>query len=137
MSFELRGKLEVLFDEQVISEKFKKREFVVVTADMYPQYIKMQATQDRCSLLDQFKVGDEIQVSFDLKGRPFTNREGQTMYFTNVEAWRITAPQAAQPQGGQAFPQQGGYNAAPMGGNTPPPPPPPVGNDDDEDALPF
>ncbi|MEH0156040.1 DUF3127 domain-containing protein [Limibacter armeniacum] len=114
MSFETRGKIEVIYPEQQISEKFKKREFVIEIQDgMYPQFIKMQLTQDRCSLIDGFQVGDQINVTFDLKGRPF-QKDGKTMYFTNVEAWRVSGADA------------------PSAGSTPgdvPPPPPPVGGD--------
>lgn len=124
MSFEIKGKVEVIYPEQQISEKFKKREFVIEVQDgMYPQHIKMQLTQDRCSLIDGYNVGDEINVTFDLKGRPY-QKQGETIYFTNVEAWRISAPVAPQ---------------APQAG-TPgdvPPPPPPVGGDDIGGELPF
>lgn len=91
MAYDLTGKLFEVFAEQQVSDKFKKREMVVEVPDgSYTQYIKLQLTQDKCSLLDSFKVGDEIKVAFNLNGKPFT-KNGTTMYFTSLTAWRIEA----------------------------------------------
>ncbi|AZQ62266.1 MULTISPECIES: DUF3127 domain-containing protein [Flammeovirga] len=135
MAFEVVGKIEKIMDTQQVSDRFKKRDFVLLIQDgSYPQYIKFQATQDRCTLLDSFNEGDDIAVTFDLKGRPF-DKGGETIYFTNLEAWRINAAASAQPQ---AAPQQPSYGGgAPVQSNTPPPPPPPVGGDDIDGDLPF
>ncbi|MEM1136995.1 MAG: DUF3127 domain-containing protein [Bacteroidota bacterium] len=89
MSFEVKGKLVEIYDENQVTDKFKKREFVIEVQDgMYSEFVKMQLLQDKCGLIDPFKVGDEINVSFNLKGRPYT-RDGKTTYFTNLDAWRI------------------------------------------------
>lgn len=50
------------------------------------QYVKFQLTQDRCSIVDNFREGDEVRVHFNLRGR-----EWQGKYFTNLDAWRIEA----------------------------------------------
>ncbi|RAU83326.1 DUF3127 domain-containing protein [Pontibacter arcticus] len=94
MSFDIQGKLYETFDEQQVSDKFKKREFVLEVPDgSYTQYIKFQLTQDKCSLLDQYKNGDEVKVTFNLTGKPFV-KNGTTMYFTNLQAWRIEGASA-------------------------------------------
>lgn len=89
MSNQLTGKLIVKNDTQVVSEKFSKREFVIETQDTYPQSIMFQLTQDKCSLLDNAKVGDTLNVSYNLRGRGWTNPQGETKYFNTIEAWRI------------------------------------------------
>ncbi|MDX5346466.1 MAG: DUF3127 domain-containing protein [Hymenobacteraceae bacterium] len=99
MSFDIQGRLHELFEEVQVSEKFRKREFVLEIPDgSFTQYVKFQLTQDKCSLLDQYKSGDEVKVTFNLTGKPFT-KNGTTMYFTNLSAWRIEAAgnQAPQP----------------------------------------
>ncbi|MFD2999186.1 DUF3127 domain-containing protein [Pontibacter toksunensis] len=89
MSFDIQGKLYETFEEQQVSDKFKKREFVLEIPDgSYTQYVKFQLTQDKCSLLESFKNGDEVKVTFNLTGKPFT-KNGTTMYFTNLQAWRL------------------------------------------------
>lgn len=95
MAYDLTGTLFEIQDEQQVSEKFKKREFVCEVPDgSYTQYIKLQLTQDKCSLLDQFKVGDPVKVAFNLQGKPFT-KNGTTLYFTNLSAWKIEAAGSA------------------------------------------
>lgn len=99
-SFELTGTLHIIYDTQQIKDTFKKRDFVVEIQDgNYPQHIKIQVTQDRCSLLDNYNPGQPVKVLFNLRGKPFQNREGQTVYFTNIEAWRIEGFGAGTPQG--------------------------------------
>lgn len=90
--FTLKGKLIVKGDEQQITEKFKKREFVIQDdAEQYPQVISFQLVQDKCSLLDAYNVGDEISVNFNVRGREWTSpKDGQTKYFNSLEAWKIT-----------------------------------------------
>ncbi|RDV14017.1 DUF3127 domain-containing protein [Pontibacter diazotrophicus] len=103
MSFDIQGKLYETFEEQQVSDKFKKREFVLEIPDgSYTQYVKFQLTQDKCSLLEAFKNGDEVKVTFNLTGKPFT-KNGTTMYFTNLQAWRLE-PAGANTPG--AAPQQ-------------------------------
>jgi single-strand DNA-binding protein len=97
MSFEVQGRLHEVYDEAQVSEKFRKREFVLEIPDgSYTQYVKFQLTQDKCSVLDQYKVGDEVKVTFNLSGKPFT-KNGTTMYFTNLSAWRVEGANAAAP----------------------------------------
>jgi len=143
MAYDVTGRLHEIFDEQQVSEKFRKREFVLEVQDgQYPQQIKFQLTQDKSNLIDPYKIGDEVKVTFDLRGRGF-NKNGQMLYFTNLEAWRIEpaaaggAP-AAGGGGGYAQPQQA---ARPAPQNQNPnlraqPSAAPIASDDDND-LPF
>jgi hypothetical protein len=102
--FKLVGTLKLVNDTVQVSERFSKREFVLTdNASMYPQDILFQATQDKCSLLDTFQVNDQVEVSFNLRGREWTSPQGEIKYFNTLEAWRIEkvgqAPQG-MPQGG-------------------------------------
>ena len=72
-SFEMEGKLHELFQTEQRTETFRTREFVIEEQDgNYPQMIKMQVTQDRCSTLDAYKVGDMVKVSFNVRGRAWS-----------------------------------------------------------------
>ena len=85
----IKGKLKVINPTVQVSEKFAKREFVVETEETYPQPISIQLTQDKCSLLDLFKVGQDVEVSINLRGREWTSPQGDVKYFNTIEAWRI------------------------------------------------
>lgn len=102
MSYELTARLHKKFEIQSKTDKFQAREFVVVTDGQYQQYIKFQLTQDRCSLIDTYNEGDEIKVSFDLRGREWNEK-----YFTNLNAWKIEAGAPAAQAG--APPSDGGF----------------------------
>ena len=96
-SHNVTGVLFLIEPTQQITATFKKREFVLEVQDgMYTEYIKLQAIQDRESLLDPFKVGDTVTVHFNLKGKPYT-KDGKTSYFTNIDAWKIEAATAIAP----------------------------------------
>ena len=58
-------------------------------SSQYPQHISFQLTQDKCSLIDQYNVGDEIKVHFNLRGREWTSPKNEVKYFNTLEAWRI------------------------------------------------
>ena len=105
--FKLSGIVKVVSPTVQVSEKFAKREFVVTDASsMYPQDIMFQLTQDKCSLADSIQVNDQIEVSFNLRGREWTSPQGEVKYFNTLEAWRIdkvgAATGGAMPQGGPA-----------------------------------
>lgn len=93
MSLEVTGKLHVKYETQQVSDKFKKREFVMelseeINGNIYTNYAKMQLVQNKCDILDRFKEGDLIKVSFNLKGNRW-ERDGKVNYITNLDAWRI------------------------------------------------
>ena len=76
--------------ELQISEKFKKRDFVIQDDnDKFPQFISLQLTQDNCDVLDKFNLGDNLNVSFNIKGRAWTSPSNETKYFNTLEAWKV------------------------------------------------
>lgn len=87
----MSGVIKVVKPTQVISEKFSKREFVVVDrSDVnYPQDIQFELTQEKTALLDNIMEGQEVEVSFNLKGREWTSPSGEVKYFNTLTAFRI------------------------------------------------
>ncbi len=96
MSFQTTGKLVKKMEIESKKAGFQTREFVIVTQEQYPQYIKFQLVQDRCSVIDRFNENDEVTVFFDLRGR-----EWQGKYFTNLQAWKVEASQSTGALAGQ------------------------------------
>jgi len=89
--YELKGTVKVLNETNVISEKFKKREFVITDdSSQYPQDIAMQLTQDNCDKLNGVSVGDRLLVKFNLRGRAWNDpKTGNDRYFNSLDAWFI------------------------------------------------
>ena len=91
--FKLTGSVKIIKDTVQVTEKFAKREFVITDASsMYPQDIMFQAVQDKCSMLDGFNEQDQVEVSFNLRGREWTSPQGEVKYFNTLDAWRLTRP---------------------------------------------
>lgn len=87
---DITGILKVKGVAQQVSEKFKKRDFVLTdNSSQYPQHISFQLTQDKTNLIDNYAVGAEIKVHFNLRGREWTSPQGEIKYFNTLEAWRI------------------------------------------------
>ncbi len=100
MNFEISGNVIVKEDIVDINASFKKREFVIEVVNErnsdWNDFIKFQLTQDRCNLLDPIQMGDQIKVSFNIRGRKW-EKDGKVNYFSNLEAWRIEKEEAALP----------------------------------------
>lgn len=88
MAFETEGTIHKIFDTENKTDSFKAREFVIKQEGNYPQFIKFQLTQDRCDLVSNYKEGDKVKVSFDLRGREWNDK-----YFTNLNAWKLEGVQ--------------------------------------------
>ena len=84
-----KGKLHLILATEQVTEKFKKREFILEIGDQYKEYPKFQLVNDKCSLIDNFIEGQEVTVSYNLRGKPFKNKQGQDVYYTNLDAWKI------------------------------------------------
>jgi hypothetical protein len=83
--YKVKGLIKVIGDTVQVTEKFSKREIVITVEDgKYPQHISLQATGDKTALLDGYKVGEEVEASFNLRGR-----EWQDKHFNSLELWKI------------------------------------------------
>tara|TARA_B100000809_G_scaffold260581_1_gene307790 strand:- start:532 stop:888 length:357 start_codon:yes stop_codon:yes gene_type:complete len=88
--YTLKGEIKVINETRAVSEKFKLREFVITDASgQYPQIIQFQSVQDRCEMLDTFNTGDMVEVFFNLRGREWTNPQGEVKVFNTLDAWKI------------------------------------------------
>ena len=87
---EVQGKIKTVGHTQTFgSNGFRKREVVLVTEEQYPQSIMIEMVQDKCDLLDSYKVADNVKISINLRGREWVNPQGETKYFNSIQGWRI------------------------------------------------
>jgi hypothetical protein len=88
---DVTGILKVKQETQQVKDSFKKREFVLTIdqTSQYPQHVTFQLTQDKTSIIDNYNVGEEVKVSFNLRGREWTSPQGDVKYFNTIDAWRI------------------------------------------------
>ena len=87
---EVQGKIKLIGKTQEFgSNGFRKREVVVTTAEQYPQSIMVEFVQDKTDLLNNFSVGQDVKISINLRGREWTNPQGEVKYFNSIQGWRI------------------------------------------------
>ena len=112
MAYELTGKVKLIQDEQTFGSGFKKREMVVIVEDgKYPQEINLEFVQDKISLLDSLSPGQEVTVTFDIRGREYNGR-----YYNNLQGWKVASAGDSD-----------GFNQEP----------PPADTSDFDDDIPF
>jgi len=111
---QIEARIQKIMEEQVISDRFRKREFVVQTKEQYPQTLCFEFTQDKTGVLNNFREGQEVNVEFNIRGREWTPPQGgATRYYTTLQAWRMnaidaqSAPPADLPPAGEPFTPSG------------------------------
>lgn len=126
---EIAGRIKLISDIQTFDSGFKKREVVITTEEQYPQHILVELLGDRTDIINPFKIGDDVKISINLRGREWVNPQGETKYFNSITGWRIEKLQTEtySQQPGSSMPQQTPGPAAPTT---------PVMEDEDDD-LPF
>jgi hypothetical protein len=119
---EIKGKVYEVAPTVQVTDSLKKRELILeyIENPQYPEYLKFEAIQDRCNLLDNVKVGDDIEVFFNLKGRPWTDKTGKKTYFNSLQLWKVNVLAGA---GTSATPEYA--------------PPADISSAPEEDDLPF
>jgi hypothetical protein len=107
---ELIGKLKVIGEEQTFPSGFSKRAFVITTEEQYPNDIQFELLKDKGSLINSFKNGDRVKISFDIRGKEYNGK-----YYNNLVAWRIDNADAQGSNGGGApnFPPPAADSFAP------------------------
>jgi hypothetical protein len=88
----IKGAIKLINPIKVISDKFSVREFVISTGDAkYPQEIIFQTVNDKMDIIAPYGQGQEVTVSFNVRGREYNGR-----YYNTLDAWKVqgevTAP---------------------------------------------
>jgi len=87
MAYELTGKIKLIQDLKTFNSGFTKREMVVIVDDgKFPQEINLEFVQDKVALLDNLQPGQEVTVTFDIRGREYNGR-----YYNNLQGWKIVS----------------------------------------------
>ena len=93
---EVQGKIKVIGETQTFGNNgFRKRELVITTEEQYPQHLMIEFVQDKTDLLNNYSVGQDVKVSINLRGREWTNPQGEVKYFNSIQGWRIESLQPA------------------------------------------
>ncbi len=91
---QIKGKIKVIGQTKTFGSGFTKRDVVVTTQEQYPQDILVEFTKDNCETLNNYNVGDEVEVGINLRGREWTSPQGEVKYFNTIQGWKIGTTQA-------------------------------------------
>lgn len=88
---EINGTVLLVGETQQVTEKFKKRDLVIEYADnpTYPEQLKFEANQAGCEKLDELRIGDNVTVHFNLRGREWKDKTGKSQYFNTLNVWKV------------------------------------------------
>lgn len=89
---QITGKVHEIGFTEHVSDKLSKRDLIIEYAEnpQYPEYIKIEAINAKCDLLDNVKEGENVVVDFNIKGRPWTDKTGKIVYFNSLQLWKIS-----------------------------------------------
>lgn len=96
---ELKGTVKKLPEIQTFTSGFQKREMVLLTQEQYPQPISIEFLSDKIDLLNNVKEGDSVKVGINIRGREWTNPQGEVKYFNSITAWRLEKDNSEAPVG--------------------------------------
>lgn len=125
MSLEFTGSIYRIDQEEAVSASFKKRLAIIKTDESYPQFIAIEFQQDRVDLIDPYKVGDNVTVSFNLAGRLWSNPQGEEKCFNTIKCWKIQKQNTGQQTPVPSMPAQNTFAPATQL------------NEEDPDDMPF
>tara|TARA_B100000575_G_C22917827_1_gene532641 strand:+ start:208 stop:585 length:378 start_codon:yes stop_codon:yes gene_type:complete len=87
---DISGKIKLINEtKEYGSNGFRKREVVVTTEEQYPQDLLIEFIQDKCDIIDSYKVGQSVKVDINLRGREWESPQGEIKYFNSIQGWRI------------------------------------------------
>jgi len=92
MSSELEGKIIHIGETETVGKdgNFQKRQVVIDDGDAkYPQQIPFEVVQDKCPLLDDFAVDENVRIFYNMRGREYERRDGGRGWFLNLSVWRM------------------------------------------------
>ena len=81
----LEGTIKLINDTETFYSGFTKRVIVLTTKEQYPQEVAIDFVRDKTTILDSYKVGDEVTVAINIRGNEYKGK-----YYVNLTGWKIT-----------------------------------------------
>ena len=121
---ELQGTVKKIGETQTFASGFQKKEMVLLTDEQYPQPIAIDFLQDKIDLLQNVKEGESVKIGINIRGREWTNPQGEVKYFNSITGWRLEKVNLDTPKvNDKEKPKEKAEN--------------PFAEEDDQDSLPF
>ena len=96
---ELQGTVKKIGETQTFASGFQKRELVILTDEQYPQPILIEFLSDKIDLLQNVKEGENVKIGINIRGKEWTNPQGEVKYFNSITGWRLEKVSGDAPKG--------------------------------------
>ena len=117
-NFQQQGEIVRISDRRQVSDRLTVRDLVIRTEGDYPQIIIFQLGNAKCDQVDNLHPGERVNVHFNLRGREWTNPQGEAKVFNTLDAWKVELVAGDGSGAGQANSQQ--QASQPQATRTPP-----------------
>lgn len=89
---QIKGKIHEIGPTIQATPAVTKRELILeyIENPQYPEYLKFEVINDKCTMLDNVRPGQYVEVFFNLRGRPWTDKTGKKGYFNSLAMWKMT-----------------------------------------------
>lgn len=82
---EIKGKIILKGETETFgANNFRKRLLVIETNEQYPQKIPVEFVQDKCNLIDNYQLNQNVTISINLKGNEYNGK-----YYVSLQGWKI------------------------------------------------
>ena len=88
MSQSVKGRIKLIGNTGTFG-KTQKKSLVITTDEKYSQTLEIEFLNDKINLIDGFDVGENVEINVNIRGREWTNPQGQVKYFTSLSGWKI------------------------------------------------
>ena len=94
MSVVIKGVIKLIKETETFDSGFYKRQIVVTEDGQYPNDIPIDFLKDKSDVLDNFGIGQEVNVSVKIRGSEFNGKN-----YVSLNGWKIEATDTInQPQ---------------------------------------
>ena len=96
----VRGKVHLVEETKTYGQKGFRKRLVVLEQDneRFTNYIPLEFTHEGCDTVDEFKIGDEVEIGYRLSGRRWQkDANSEVKFFLNAEATDFTLLNDASP----------------------------------------
>lgn len=87
---EIIGKVYFKSEVELIgANQMKKQILVVQTDNEYPQKLPIEFIKDKCDLLNNLQIGQQVKVSVNVRGNEYQDRNQVTRFGLSFQGWKI------------------------------------------------
>lgn len=99
----VRGVIHFIDETKTYGQKGFRKRLVVLEQEneRFTNFVPVEFTNDNCDTVDELNVGDDVEISYRLKGRKWQkDPSSEVKYFLNAEGYRFEVMGGGGPGGG-------------------------------------